>query len=68
MLTGENFKAVAKIISKHIGEDTQANDSFDVGWDAAVFQITTALIAYFEEQSPKFDREQFLATCGLPTE
>ena len=62
MLTQKDFKAVAEIIK----ENTQ--EQFKLGgntvWLSKRYTCRN-LADYFATQNPRFDRNQFMRTCGL---
>lgn len=61
MFTKEHYKAIAKIIKKHyeycqLFTGTRALAAKDIAFDLA---------DYFATDNPQFDRDKFLAACGL---
>ena len=62
MLTKKDFKAVAEIIKLQI---TRYHVQERYACANGVESIAYHLADYFAMQNPRFDRERFLAACGL---
>ncbi len=63
MLTRQHYKAIAEIIkSKHPG---YAQHDYYKGERNALVRVGRSLADYFEQDNPRFDRDKFLAACGL---
>ena len=60
MFTQQYYKAIAEIIKK-------ANEDYNGGTpaDMLLMCIKTDLADYFEQDNPNFDRDKFIAACGV---
>lgn len=57
MLTKKDFKAIAEIVNNNmVGIDGRIYFHFDLAKELAEFLAT---------KNPKFDRDKFLAACGV---
>lgn len=66
MMTKKNYEAIAQTISDEF-EATMSKSSPDFIRGAAygVEETAKSLADYFKRDNPRFDREKFLAACGL---
>lgn len=55
-MTKKHFEAIAAILS-------EVHD--DYRHDGAVDAMASRMADYFKSQNPRFDRDQFLAACGV---
>lgn len=65
MMTKKDFEAIASIISQH---ETDFMDCHEQAESAATItrtRIAEDLADLFVEDNPRFDRDRFLAACGL---
>jgi hypothetical protein len=63
-MTKKHFIAIARMLANRYGFNYSTID-FDNGYNAAVENIAKDLADYFEDENPRFDRDTFLAACGL---
>lgn len=69
MFTRQHYKAIAEIIDSvclmALEPEPGIQSPYRDGADIARNQIAKDLANYFAKDNPRFDREQFLAACGL---
>ena len=70
MLSRKHYTAVAAEIVLARNRATGTNQSvedkcFDEGWKCALEQAALGLARVFASDNPSFDRQRFLAACGL---
>ena len=61
MFTKQHYKAIAEIIKDE--KDNWGSNPTQV--HIAIAEIAKDLAAYFAKDNPHFDRQKFLAACGL---
>jgi len=61
-MTKKHFKAVAAAINAHVFVLKALNNSAGL---AAVRALTKSLAVEFADFNPRFDRDRFLAACGI---
>jgi hypothetical protein len=52
-MTRKHFEAIAEIINCATGDEDTLRE------------LTGSLVFYFENENPRFDRDQFLIACGF---
>ncbi len=63
MFTRQHYKAIAEIIAKRKPSFTTTRE--DIGKMTVCRYITKDLADYFAADNEQFDRQKFLAACGL---
>lgn len=64
MFTRKHYKAVAEIIKKHYTSNSGA-DGTTATEQYVCRNIASDLAYYFEQNNSRFDRNKFMAACGL---
>lgn len=66
-MTRKHFQAAATVI-RNIHEDSEWCGDCKPEARRRAYQTAVAFITFFSDSNPHFDRERFLAACGLDGE
>lgn len=64
MFTRQHYKAIAEIIKEQQKEASKAC-GMGFSFTCKIGRLAIELADYFAKDNPRFDRERFLAACGL---
>jgi hypothetical protein len=64
MLTKQTFKAIAEIIKEARSEQLYRENN-NIPSDLIVNYIANDLADFFAKENPQFDRDKFIAACGI---
>lgn len=64
-MTKKDYQAIAAIFVKYDSDPESDTDAFDAGHTTAVRDIAWQLCEVFKRDNPRFNRERFLAACGI---
>lgn len=60
----KDFEAIAKVIKQ---ERDTAIEHDQHGARMGISAVAFGVAAHFAQENPRFDRDRFLAACGIPT-